>query len=401
MGTDIPRNEYLGFFLFLVMSTIVWAATTNTSYVVLTFGRSGLIVLLMVIAVMGLIIRRPMAMKAHTVVALFMLLLFYLYGLLLSALNRNVPVIGFSAFMGAVLTALFIYLEGERGRGVFPDSYLYAYIYMAVAIGFLSYMLGGIVIDGVPKFVFGSDLSKNQVDLNYSQAVSKFYGLSAIISTHLFFARESKSKLASFFLSFITVTFILLSALAGGRGDFIAALVVIGLILYIKGKWSFLFAVVVVLVLLLTADWDVLAFDFSIVKRMQLLNSSLGMRDVLALNVIELLSNEYSCLVFGCGFGYFQEYFGYSEDLYPHNVVLELMVVIGLPLTVMLLSLACLGVVRNWQRVLQHDALSWVLIFFFLISLKSGSIYSSWFSVGAIFFFSSIAFRRGVSLERP
>lgn len=107
---------------------------------------------------------------------------------------------------------------------------------------------------------------------------------------------------------------------------------------------------------------------------MQLDTSNLGMRDVLASDAFELIGNNESCLIFGCGFNAFQYTYSYRFGLYPHNVLIELIVTYGLFLSSLFIIIFMYGI--NKMRISGNLVNSFFVIalYLFLIGLKSGTI---------------------------
>jgi hypothetical protein len=114
---------------------------------------------------------------------------------------------------------------------------------------------------------------------------------------------------------------IFLSALGGARGDFLVGGIVVLLIIIRCGSLKTGALILLPLLLFSLSYLDISADDFLIIKRFSVIgDGNFGLRDVLLLQSIELLSEEIKCLAMGCGLNYFQIYYGYGYGMYPHNI---------------------------------------------------------------------------------
>jgi len=124
-----------------------------------------------------------------------------------------------------------------------------------------------------------------------------------------------------------------------------------------------------------------------------LLTGDFSDRDLLIKQAINLLSGQPLCLVFGCGPGYFQMFYGYEFGLYPHNSIAEALLIYGLPLMLLITVLTAFGVIKYFKSVGSVDLFVVTVTYAFLISLKSGHLFGSWMLIAGVFFIISVAFR--------
>ena len=133
--------------------------------------------------------------------------------------------------------------------------------------------------------------------------------------------------------------------------------------------------------------------NFIIIQRfLEFGNANYGVRDLLIIDTFSLLKNNINILTAGGGFNFFQIYYNYSMDLYPHNFILEMFVVFGIPLSLIYFSLLIRGVMRYLNLSGRVDL--FILLFFFhaIIALKSGSILTNWFFICSSYLFISLNF---------
>ena len=224
-------------------------------------------------------------------------------------------------------------------------------------------------------------------DFNNYQGISRISGV--LFAIFVFLALNVKNFiLASLYLCF-SVAFFIICLSGGGRGELIAALICVAPSILQKGRGLALLPIILVLLLL---NLERLLEMRGIVRIVYLLEAnSFGIRSTLALDAISLLTSDATTLFFGCGINCFQQSLGYDYALYPHNYVLEALVTFGLigcfPLLVMMARLTIL-----WISAMKNDEYLIILIafFFFLVSLKSGSIMSSFSTTFLLFYCSAL-----------
>ncbi|WP_139167382.1 hypothetical protein [Kordiimonas lacus] len=272
----------------------------------------------------------------------------------------------------------------ESGDPILSGRAAWMYIYFALLILIFTISQGGLVIAGVPRFVFDLTTSEG-VAINYSQGISKFYGLAAVFSATLL-SRSTQRSTIRFTCIALLMLFLFLSFIGGGRGDFGFAFVVSLLALRFIYAAMFLGVVFAIGSFYSNMVGDFISSNFVLFDRYLALSYSLGMRDTLLLDSFRLLKDEPYCLIFGCGFGFFQNYFNYAEDLYPHNVLIETIISFGLCTTGALAFLAAKGIKRVQRLHGSSPHFFFMAIFVFSLSLKSGTIATSFLLFGCLIF---------------
>lgn len=272
-----------------------------------------------------------------------------------------------------------------------------AYVLYSLFILLITIATDGLFIGVPPRFSFEFGSEQFGEKLDYGQGPSFFFGLSSIVSTYLW-------KLANAtFLKTITVIlailFLGLSVLGGARGEsLIAAGIMLLIFLSVAPKCTvatILFAAF--FVLLSSSDFTWIE-DLTFVLRMvEVSKGDYGMRDVLSAQVINLLARDPWCMLLGCGPGYFQNAYGYEFGLYPHNILLEGLVIFGVPTMIIAILIAANGARIHWKQF-GHNVDLFVLMFTYhtAVAMKSGYFFGSWFTLIGFSYFIAVNFERGL-----
>lgn len=272
-----------------------------------------------------------------------------------------------------------------------------AYYVLYTFIGLLvTLWVGGFELSFPPSFVFDYLSDRENAEILYSQGASKYFGVGAIAA--IFIALDSKSKIKGYGAFVFAAIFISLSILGGARGDSVLAVLVIIFYLLIRKPFhAFCWLLALALVLYLsTNDWAWLDGVLTFQRLSFARDGDFGQRDVLLTQVVELLTSQSRCLFIGCGFGYFQNFYGYDYGLYPHNILAEMLVIFGLPLT----GVLTFSIGAGMKIYLQETGLDLFILLFlynFLLSLKSGSFFGGWFLTASCIYFLSIYLQRKTS----
>lgn len=314
---------------------------------------------------------------------------FLISGLLLAFYYFWAVFVGFEVFSRGdiwigLLTSILISLAGmlyvASANGDAPALFFARFFLVFVAVMFaINVAIGGIKLGFVPEYVFERTSESGSV-LLYSQGVTKFYGFGAVLATWI--SLFASQRIHRYLLLTLSMMLLYLSFLGGGRGDFIASAFVVAAILFTNGM-----AMWVVLIVIPVFTFFFTVFDFSNVVAVSRFvaffgaDTVFGTRDELFGDALKLIIEHPSCVVWGCGFSFFQEYYGFASGLYPHNFVLEAVITWGLPGFSILIGLCVVGMYYSNDSRLYF----WTFLFFFLISLKSGDVISSW--VVTIFLF--------------
>lgn len=372
-------------FLIFSIVTVAWASTTHESYVLFSITRS-VFILFHLIVIALLIASRPKGLGSIVLAVTGITALgIYSWGMLQinapEAVDDLVPHLIWVSLSSSIAASL---LLAARDRPVVTDAVAWMYVCFATSVAALTFALGGLQLQDTPRFVY--DLTTaDGTTLTYSQGISKFYGLAAVLSALL--ARRQTHGLSRKIAIWGGVTvFLTLSLIGGGRGDFLVSLLLV--IAALGGARVFLAVAAggLVYALFETEIIGLLGEYTTLMNRYSALTESLGMRDILLSASYELLSKEPLCFWLGCGIGFFQYYFGFRSGLYPHNVPVEFLVSFGVVITCLVVMLAYFGVFRVYRVEGGRSPSLFVALYFALISLKSGSVINSYMIAGFIAF---------------
>lgn len=247
-------------------------------------------------------------------------------------------------------------------------------LYLAALI-----LISSIKFDGyIPVLGFSYIPGQDRLEL-YSQGVSEIFSV-AVLAIVFKVCNEKMSIFLSSALIFLSVCFFVLALAGGSRGEVMLCVVV--LIFIVCRSWkSILISLGVLTTLFFVVNHISETSDYltQLPSVWRLLaayeKGSLGERDALLAQSLSLLSANPRCFLFGCGLGYFQEYYSYEYGRYPHNWLLEAVITFGAPLLMLGMFLIVLSIVKNYRYFRENEKFLLMLsLYFFGISLKSGSL---------------------------
>ena len=197
------------------------------------------------------------------------------------------------------------------------------------------------------------------------------------------------------FCLFFAISFLFLSVFGGARGDFAVSILVFVLILFrlYSLRFNLLFSIVLVTAII-CFSFVVNISDILLYQRFQVIfDGDLGLRDVFLSQTADLLFNQPVCLISGCGFNFFQLYYGYEFSMYPHNIIAELLITYGMFIGLPIVVLLSVGIWRAFRSDAGTSFVFYFCIFQIGIALKSGTLISMT-AIPVILFFCSFAFVR-------
>lgn len=379
---------WAGLFLFFVATTISFATTSFASRVAIEVLRGCALLGMMGSLTFHLVLTARL--RPITLIALGLMSLSVFYGLTLSALGGGLE----TSLQGLPLDLLLILIGiialSLQDGAIVPKSMARALLRYSGFMLVLTIATGGVWFTIPPAFKF-EYLSLVQDGLvRYSQGMSKFFGLAALCAVFLAFESNDIPERRKLYL--FAVFFVLCSFLGGSRGDSLAiALILLGYTFY-KAPHYMLYVIPMAIITPVLLSQVVDLENITIVSRLLALRDNLGMRDVLLKDAVGLLAQRPECLITGCGFDYFQTFHGYEAGLYPHNYLIESVIVLGTPFTVLLWVSALYGL---WLLRRTHDAtpdmFPLMFIFFSLVGLKGGSLLSDWVLTSSLFLLAAYA----------
>ena len=380
-------------------------ALTTVSGLVTTYGSQDAINLIRLIAAAIVSIATAFAvgrlrLPRSVVISLVLYLFVFLYAVAVASITGGFNIVAQSLVLDFIVAMCGIILFGTQfheSTCVLPSVFGRLFTFYATGAFLLTFVLGGFVFEFPPRFVFevfSDDLGREE---NYSLMMTSFFMLAALFSS-IGVVRSGLRIYKMIYFTFLLL-FLLLSVLGGGRGELVAGLLIIALVLFRQRKVRFVsIAAFGALVVggLIFSSMNVFE-DVVAVQRFYLLfEGDLSSRDSLLGQVLDLLANQPSCILFGCGPGFFQRYYGYDFGYYPHNSIAEALVVYGLPVLIVGLVFAANGLVKYYKKVGGVDLFLIYFSYSCLVSLKSGYLFGSWVVVAGVFFFIGIGLKTSI-----
>ncbi|SDH43565.1 O-antigen ligase [Variovorax sp. OV700] len=387
----------LGLASFFLLATLNTAVTSDESQRLVLFLRPFLVGVV-IACIIANAIKRGITPRGFIGIAIYLLAV--LYGIAAASLNNSLSLVLDSLFIDVPMALSGIYLLSAVGnlddnRQFIQDEQAKFFVYYPFIAVLVTAVVGGFIFEIPPRFNFEYGSDQLGQDVVYSLGLTNFYGLATIAAAYLNI--RSKTRLRSILMTVLMLFFLALSLLGGGRGELFATILIVALIL-IKNRPIFTIGIISCAALMLmisVADLSSLSDSFVIVRRLtDLAGGDLSSRDALLYQVIDLLSDELNCLIFGCGPGYFQIYYRYDFGLYPHNLLAESVVSFGIFFTAVFLFFVGRGLRRYWKAVGRLDPFLLLVLFFSIVGLKSGYLFGSWIFVAAFFNLAALAVTR-------
>lgn len=365
------KNSFIGnevcVVLYFMTIMAPWSVTTIGSYTVLSTGRNVLLVLLVLAVVLNV---RRRIFDFSTGFTMVVLLVFFGAGILLAFLSGAISFFGVSEVAVMLLTCLGCFVLTVDLASLSPRKVLWPLVAFCFLILLFSLQIGGMTL-AVPLKL---DLGFNES--TYTLSGAAFWALSALFSCSLLTFEKN------IVVRIVLISFALFSVLAavsfGARGETIALFLVAAVFLFRRSRIAFaVVALAVVMLLRLAAD-NGLIEEFTLYARLlEVRGGYFGLRDQLLEDAFRLLTSNPLCLMTGCGFAYFQWFFGYEYGLYVHNQLVEVVIALGLPVTFCFLCLVVYGAWRLRGVPLFDGFLVYIMGFAFITALKSGNIEGS------------------------
>jgi hypothetical protein len=369
----------------LISITVAFPLTTDMvrSFSIQTryasLAMTALTVILLVLSIKG---------NRVLLISVFSFLLLYLYGMLLAAFMGGIGTAMDSLPMTIFLCLLGLFIVSQRSIVITQSEarilVFYIFVFMLVTI-----VYGGLVMSMPPHYVFQIQTESHGSIVRYGQGVTKFFGFGVVLCGFLL-QSESSVKIRALFLT-IALAFLILTFMGGARGDALAALLVFLFIVATRMPLRTKVLTIIVMALFVLLILTYVGLDsFLILGRLAvILEGSAGARDEIYANALQLMGEDIQCTLIGCGFNYFQHSLQLNAGRYPHNQLLEGIIVWGFPLTVGVMMFTLYGLFRALREKGNNDAFPYITIFFLLVGMKSGSIVSSWLFIISVFYYFS------------
>jgi len=370
----------LYFSIVFLFFTIIIISTFKSSYSIIFFFDTLRLILLVVVLL--LIIISLFKININNKLSFKILLLFFLiiYGILLNFLNvtyydlqvnkEKIVILSFSFFFTYFLLKINNYKE--------LNNYNHIIFYLFLILSLMFFILKGYDFNNY-RFNFEVEaIDNNQITIpEYSHGITQVFFLASITSLYLLKEINSKKNfIITFCYQAALIFFLFFGIQAGARGEIFFGLIILLCMLF--GNMNKNFITLLVLIFFLFVLISNINYKDSVVfgRFEGLFYGDLGLRDELIYLSANLLYNEPKCIILGCGFSFFQDYYGFDYGMYPHNIILEFIIVYGLLISIVIFSLVFIGlknIILSKSKILLIDIF---VIYFFLISLKSGTLIS-------------------------
>jgi len=383
-------------FVYFLIPLAAWGAVDTNSLIIAQLIRQISIGAFLFIA--ALIFVKTKSVSKQLVFGIIIFSVIIIYGLLRASGHSGARFVidNFSTDLPLLFGGLFVFSYAIRGY----DNTMFVQIILLYVIGWTVFLLVSGRLDILPLPSFDFDFRALGSRAAYSQGVSKFYGMAAILAivawAYRIRAAPSSGLIA---LSFMCLA---LSFIGGGRGDSAAAAVLVLAVIGLRSRSILALSTVGVAV-----GFSTLApvlNQLVIVQRFTAIGESgLGPRGLLYQDAIDLIASRGDCALLGCGFGSFREFYGYSEGLYVHNILLESVIVFGIPLSALFIYYTAIGLYnsRFWRSASAAN-LAIISFYYLMIAMKSGTILGFWFLVSylVIIMFVPSRYMRGQRQNR-
>ncbi len=385
-----PSLSEIGSLCFLITTTITLATTTLETFAL--FSSVRLIFLCISVACAFYCISTN-GVDSNQTFAFLVFFIITLWCLGLSILSGSID-IGYQNFLVDTCVVILGLFSLIRRDGIIVSTWgARVYLFYTLIIFAVTLFYGGMSLEFPPQFLFDYDSDRIGSRALYSQSVAFFYGLGAITAAYLWIHEKKSIYRVAWVL--LSIFLWLLCLLGGGRGEALFSIIVVAVIyLYFAPKPTLAMLIpTTFLLMLFVKDWTFLE-DFNTFTRfLDLGSGNYGMRDDLFRDSLVLINDNLQCLVIGCGVGFFQHYYSYEFGLYPHNIIIEMVITFGLLITLTTLILVARGMYLQFRKQVGSEL--FILFFFFhvLLAMKSGYLFGSWFVIiGGLYFLSVLFF---------
>lgn len=369
----------------LALTLVAWASTVPLTYSVFKGMRN---MVLMPSIIFCFLFLLPKIRSRLFLLGACLWLLLVLYAFLLSNLTHSASLTSSTeVLLFFVIVVIFFFFLSLSKDEVISDRAMTIIFFFILGVFIFTANAQGFLWGTPPVFVFSAETFGSESNLSYSLGASRFYGLGAVTAA-IMWGKQKKPMLRAAFL--IGSLFMLgLCLIGGGRGE---AIITALIMLFRVGAIRIIFIVLplISLISLFVGTSQFITQGYlPIIQRFTFLAYSAGQRDILLLQAIDLLSSELRCFIMGCGYSYFQQYYKLSYGLYPHNIIAEFIIVFGFPIFVTMSGLAIVGARKVFANGANRNYML-LLLYFFLIGLKSGTLTQAWFAVGGLLHLSMI-----------
>lgn len=370
--------RHLDFILIFMLITSASVATTLLYVDFLNIMRAVIIIVLPLLLMWKTLnILKKNKLNTHILFPSIMHLFLIFYGVGLayfynaeSYLTTKIVIqLAVSLMLTPILAHILYDCIKEPQRSKFGLKYFSLYFFWHI---FLVFSVGNINFSIPPSLTFYNSYGSFN---SYSQGFTSLSAMSFLYFSALSFLQR---KFGIIYPA-LAILSLILTFLGGARGE-----LVFGIFVFMLMFFRFLSVKTLLLGFISLALFSVLFFqttwwtELVIIERLAVvLDGNYGLRDYLFSKSFALMANEPNCVIFGCGFSYFQEYFSFESRFYPHNIILESMITFGLIITIPLIIFTSIGIYSMYVAPNQNP-IFYLLLFQFFTLQKSGTLVHFW-----------------------
>lgn len=385
-------TSFAGFLAFLVIISIRLATTSTASYeVFLVIQQAAL--LIAVSAITYKVFTNSISKIQMVAMCVYFSALAWAF--FLAQVNGAASLGSNKIVADLLVVTLGIFLLPMNSGKTISAGIALTYVLYSLIILLITIATGGLFVEVPPRFSFEFGSEHFGAELDYGQGPSFFFGLSSIVSAYAW--KLARTIFLKGILIILAILFLGLSVLGGARGESLIATGILLLIFFGAAPKRTAAAILFVSlsVLLSSSDFSWIEDLTFVLRMLEVSKGDYGMRDVLSVQAISLLARDPLCIIFGCGPGYFQTAYGYEFGLYPHNILLEGLVIFGVPTMIIAILIAANGARIYWRKS-GHSFDLFVLMFIYhtAVAMKSGYFFGSWFTLIGFSYFFAVNFER-------
>lgn len=204
----------------------------------------------------------------------------------------------------------------------------------------------------------------------YGQGFTKICAIAGVY----FFVIATNIKRKPLTIYGLAFAFLTLSLLGGSRGDILAGAIALPMFLLRRpNALNITLVASGILIIFVLFIQSGTGSHFAVFNRfLQLSDGDYSMRDILFGQAYDLILSD-SCVIFGCGFNYFQVFYNYVFGLYPHNIFLEAILTFGALFGLSTVLLAIYGAVSLYVRI-GNNPIFYILVVDLVSLQKSSSL---------------------------
>ena len=360
--------------------TIIIISTFKSSYSTVFFFDTLRLFLIVPIILLIIISLFKININNQLLVQIFLLCFLIIYGILLNFLNvTNYDLqINKEQVIFILFSFAFTYFLLKINNYKELNNYNHIIFYLFLILSLIFFSLKGYDFD---NYSYNFELEKiynNKVStISYNQGLTRVFFLASFTSLYLLKEKNVKKNFITIFWYLASfISFLFFAIQSGARGETFFGIIILLCMLLSNIKKSFIILLIIFFFLIVVSsniDYE----NLLVFRRSEaLFYGDFSLRDVFINLSLNLLYKEPKCLIFGCGFNFFQDYYHFNFGSYPHNIILEFIITYGLPISMVILSLMFIGlknIIFSKSKILLIDIF---VIYFFLISLKSGTLIS-------------------------